>query len=383
MDIPPGRFAVLADPAGAMFNVIKMAQPGRLEPVSAMSSNARSTRCGGRSRFVFGTGVLPAHLTRAAHHEQIARRRARGCATCRRLSGAAGTGAARRASRSRYACRSSSRSSRSACQATLSCAVAVVVARRAGSGTPSSASSGSPIVSSAGWGSGSPRRYQRERRGSSSTRSYMRRRPCFQSTLSTSTSSSVSAPSSQPRATSIHDASSSSMRSNRGVGRRAAHRRRAASAAACSRPATVANRCSCSKAGISRVRAGRACSGRRACRASGSPARHRATVLTMRSSAPCVCSQRGRAERPCRRASPSCAAARCAGGPSGSRAARAAATRASRRRTAACAARRLRVASFGPGPRVGDRDAVPLELVGHQVVVARSRRTGRSLEICT
>ena len=28
MDIPPGRMAVLADPAGAMFSVIKMAQPG-------------------------------------------------------------------------------------------------------------------------------------------------------------------------------------------------------------------------------------------------------------------------------------------------------------------------------------------------------------------
>jgi predicted enzyme related to lactoylglutathione lyase len=27
-DIPPGRFAVLADPAGAFFSVIKMAQPG-------------------------------------------------------------------------------------------------------------------------------------------------------------------------------------------------------------------------------------------------------------------------------------------------------------------------------------------------------------------
>ena len=27
-DIPPGRFAVLTDPAGAFFNVIKMAQPG-------------------------------------------------------------------------------------------------------------------------------------------------------------------------------------------------------------------------------------------------------------------------------------------------------------------------------------------------------------------
>ena len=28
MDIEPGRFAVIADPAGAMFNVIKMTTPG-------------------------------------------------------------------------------------------------------------------------------------------------------------------------------------------------------------------------------------------------------------------------------------------------------------------------------------------------------------------
>jgi predicted enzyme related to lactoylglutathione lyase len=28
MDIPPGRMAVIADPAGAVFNVITMAQPG-------------------------------------------------------------------------------------------------------------------------------------------------------------------------------------------------------------------------------------------------------------------------------------------------------------------------------------------------------------------
>ena len=28
MDIPPGRMAVIADPAGAVFNIIKMAQPG-------------------------------------------------------------------------------------------------------------------------------------------------------------------------------------------------------------------------------------------------------------------------------------------------------------------------------------------------------------------
>ena len=28
MDIEPGRMAVLADPTGAMFSVIKMAQPG-------------------------------------------------------------------------------------------------------------------------------------------------------------------------------------------------------------------------------------------------------------------------------------------------------------------------------------------------------------------
>ena len=132
-----------------------------------------------------------------------------------RPSDGSGTDAAHRASQSQRACRSGRAvpgrraMRRCRCRRGSSCTrdprAAPRAARRAAA----------PIASSAGCGRSSPRVYQRERRGSSSMRSYMRRRPCLHSTRSIKTSRSVSAPASQPRDTSIHDASSRSMRSNR------------------------------------------------------------------------------------------------------------------------------------------------------------------------
>ena len=115
MDIPPGRMARDRRPGRRDVQRDQADPAGRLTGLQRQEHETR-----GPASLRLRHRVLPAHLARAAHHEQITGGRARGCGTSRRPSGRTRNG--RHAPSVTIAMRvsASSRSSRSACQATLS-----------------------------------------------------------------------------------------------------------------------------------------------------------------------------------------------------------------------------------------------------------------------